>query len=53
MYKSYEKALASFFELYTKFDGPVAAPLGNEPTLSYQAYMNMGKKLIFPMIVSS
>jgi hypothetical protein len=43
----------TFMEVYSKFDG-VPLKEGQAVTLSYNAYMNMGKKLkLYPDIVSS
>ncbi|TNV73202.1 hypothetical protein FGO68_gene2633 [Halteria grandinella] len=53
VFSTFEKALMTFMEIYSKFDG-VPLKEGQAVTLSYNAYMNMGKKLrIYPDIVSS
>lgn len=53
MFQAYDKALQAFMELQSKSDG-VALKDGQQVTLSYNAYMNMGKKLkLFPDVISS
>jgi len=53
LFHAYDKSLQAFMDMYSKFDG---APKDGiiATTLSYHAYMNMGKKLrIYPDIVSA
>lgn len=50
----YDKSLSAMFEQYARFDLAQGKSTGGSVTMSYQAYMEMGKKLgLYPGTVTS